>query len=119
MEDRTPLMRPAEAAAYLAVSTRTLRRYLAAGALRAHRLPSGQVRIPEAALDELLAGGARGGPRRTSPLAPAVPARAVTCLPRRDRAGAPPRAACRRGRPLFDTSPEALATLRAIDGAAA
>jgi excisionase family DNA binding protein len=118
MEDRTPLMRPAEAAAYLAVSTRTLRRYLAAGALRAHRLPSGQVRIPAAALEELLAGGGPG-PRRTSALAPAASARAATCLPRPDRAGAPPRAACRPGRPLFDTSPQALAALRAAQGAVA
>lgn len=112
-------MRPAEAAAYLAVSTRTLRRYLAAGALRAHRLPSGQVRIPAAALEELLAGGARRDPRRAPPPAPASVARDARCLPRRDRAGAPPRAACRPGRPLFDTSPEALATLRAVQGAAA
>ncbi len=113
-------MRPAEAAAYLAVSTRTLRRYLAAGALRAHRLPSGQVRIPADALEELLAGAAGPGSRRTSPLAPAASARAATCMPRRGTGAASPRgAACRPGRPLFDTSPEALATLRAAQGAVA
>lgn len=113
-------MRPAEAAAYLAVSTRTLRRYLATGALRAHRLPSGQVRIPAAALEELLAGGAGRGSRRSPTLAPAASACAAACLPRRGAGAASPRgAACRPGRPLFDTSPEALAALRAAQGAVA
>jgi excisionase family DNA binding protein len=103
MEDRTPLMRPAEAAAYLAVSTRTLRRYLAAGALRAHRLPSGQVRIPEAALEELLREASCRRPASAPPSA---------------LGGSRPRA-CRPGRPLFDTSPQALAALRAAQGAVA
>lgn len=104
MQSRTPLLRPAEAAALLRVSTRTLRRYLDTGELACCRLPSGHVRITEEALDAMLERGTRGTrerPRKAS---------------KRRRPGAlvtSARLSARRGRELFDTSPEALAALRA------
>jgi excisionase family DNA binding protein len=111
VQDRTPLLRPAQAAALLCVSTRTLRRYLRSGALASYRLPSGQLRISEAALEGLLVESAKRGTRAKRP----APSR-HECLPR-GLAHAPGQAGS--GQPLFfDTSPAALSSLRASHGRA-
>lgn len=102
MQSRTPLLRPSEAAAFLRVSTRTLRRYLDAGELACCRLPSGQVRITEEALDAMLERSAQGR-RERSRKASKRPRAVVTAA----------RLTSRRGQEPFDTSPEALAAVRA------
>lgn len=109
MDDRFRLLRTREAADCLSVSTRTLRRYVAAGLLSAHRLPSGQLRFSEAALEAILGDEGQRGAQEHPPLgAPGrttAPARrsAVVQRARRLASGAPH---------FFDTSPEALAALR-------
>jgi excisionase family DNA binding protein len=107
MDDQFRLLRTREAAECLSVSTRTLRRYLAAGILTAHRLPSGQLRFREGALEALLSSDGcqratqeLGAPGQTT--ARAKDPKVVLRARRRDS-----------GAPLnFDTSPEALAALR-------
>jgi excisionase family DNA binding protein len=112
VQDRTPLLRPAQAAAFLCVSTRTLRRYLRSGQLPSYRLPSGQLRISEAALEGLLVETAKRGARAKVP----APARRECLAPGR----APLTRQARPGQPLFfDTSPAALSSLRASHGRAA
>ncbi len=114
VKDPTPLLRPAQAAAFLCVSTRTLRRYLRSGALASYRLPSGQLRISEAALEGLLVESAKRGTRAKRP-APA-PARRECLASERP----PASRQARSGQPLlFDTSPAALSSLRASHGGAA
>ena len=119
VKDRTPLLRPAQAAAFLCVSTRTLRRYLRSGALASYRLPSGQLRISEAALEGLLVESAKRGTRAKKP-AP-VPSRRE-CL----ALGHAPvtRSQARSGQArssdfFFDTSSAALSSLRTNHGGAA
>jgi|SRR5580692_9814988 excisionase family DNA binding protein len=112
VQDRTPLLRPAQAAAFLCVSTRTLRRYLRSGALASYRLPSGQVRISEAALEGLLVESAKRG-TRAKKLRPAR----RECLAAEQ---APVSRQARSGQPIFfDTSPAALSSLRTAHGGAA
>lgn len=111
VQDRTPLLRPAQAAAFLCVSTRTLRRYLRSGALPSYRLPSGQLRISEAALEGMLQEHATRGARAKGP----GPARRECMVAER----APAQRQTRPGHIFFDTSPEALSSLRAAQGAGA
>ncbi len=54
MEAQNRLLRPREAAEMLAVSPRTLRRYIADGHVPTRRLPSGHVRIRQAVIDALM-----------------------------------------------------------------
>jgi excisionase family DNA binding protein len=112
VKDRTPLLRPAQAAAFLCVSPRTLRRYLRSGALASYRLPSGQLRISEAALEGLLVESAKRSTRAKRP----APARRECLVAER----APVSGQARSGQPLFfDTSPAALSSLRSAHGGAA
>jgi excisionase family DNA binding protein len=104
VNDRTPLLRPAQAAAFLCVSTRTLRRYLRSGALASYRLPSGQVRISTSALEALLERQAKPATRAKK----RGPARRECRLPKR----VPLTAQSRSGHLFFDTSPETLSALR-------
>lgn len=112
VQARTPLLRPAQAAAFLCVSPRTLRRYLRSGELASYRLPSGQLRISEAALEGLLVEGAERGARARRP----APSRRECLAPQL----APVAGQAHPGQPLFfDTSPAALSSLRASHGRAA
>jgi excisionase family DNA binding protein len=104
VQDRTPLLRPAQAAAFLCVSPRTLRRYLRSGALPSYRLPSGQLRISEAALEGMLQEHAPRGARAKKP----GPARRECLTPER----AATQTQARSGHFFFDTSPEVLSSLR-------
>jgi len=116
VKDRTPLLRPAQAAAFLCVSPRTLRRYLRSGALASYRLPSGQLRISEAAIEGLLVESAKRGTGAKRPRPEPRPARRECLASER----APMARQARSGQPLFfDTSPAALSSLRKAHGGAA
>jgi excisionase family DNA binding protein len=124
VQDKAPLLRPAQAAAILSVSTRTLRRYLSSGVLASYRLPSGQLRISEAALEGLLVESAKPGARAKKP-APAPSRRECLALghaPVTSQAlsGQARSGQARPGQSLsFDTSSAALSSLRANHGGAA
>lgn len=112
-------LRPSVAAEMLGVSTRTLRRYVAEGSLEAIRLPSGQTRIPALAVEDLIADGEEAQERRCGRKR-AVRARGAS-RPSQKRADGVVGALGRRRSPklgtpepaFFDSSPDALARLRA------
>jgi excisionase family DNA binding protein len=117
VQDKAPLLRPAQAAAILSVSTRTLRRYLRSGALASYRLPSGQLRISEAALEGLLVESGKRGTRASRASRPVPVPSGHECL---TRERAPVTGPARSGQPLFfDTSSAALSSLRAVHGGSA
>jgi excisionase family DNA binding protein len=100
-----------EAAAVLGVCERTLRRYIACGRIRYHRLPGGHYRIPVEAIDEFWAQNTRAKEQRRSERAHA---------PRRASSRPDPITTARRRIALgsgrdgdYDLSPEHLAELRA------
>jgi excisionase family DNA binding protein len=99
-----------EAAAVLGVCERTLRRYIACGRIRYHRLPGGHYRIPVEAIDEFWAQNTRAKEQRRGARAHATRASSrpdpITTARRRIALGS--------GRDGdYDLSPEHLAELRA------
>ena len=109
MDVPTRLLRPREAAEILAVSTRTLRRYIADGQVPVCRLPSGRLRIHAAAIAALMAEeGLRISKRRSEVAKPRVELSVSTSV----RGRRPPLGKEQFATPLFDTSPSALAAAR-------
>jgi excisionase family DNA binding protein len=66
MEAQNRLLRPSEAAEMLAISPRTLRRYIADGHVPVRRLPSGHMRIRQGVIDAMMGDeeGTRPQPRQ-------------------------------------------------------
>jgi excisionase family DNA binding protein len=95
-----------EAAAVLGVCERTLRRYIAGGRIRYHRLPGGHYRIPVEAIDEFWAQNTRAKEQRRGARAHATRPDPITTARRRIALGSG------RGGD-YDLSPEHLAELRA------
>jgi excisionase family DNA binding protein len=93
----------------LGVCERTLRRYIACGRIRYHRLPGGHYRIPVEAIDEFWAQNTRAKEQRRG-----ARAHATRASSRPDPITTARRRALGRGRDGdYDLSPEHLAELRA------
>lgn len=58
-DERDELLKPSEAARMLRVSVKTIQRWARLGQIRAVTLPSGHIRVPRDAVDELLRTGRR------------------------------------------------------------
>ena len=102
-------LKPAQAAEALGVSTRTIRRYINSGLLLAYSLPSGHRRIPMTAVEGCLEHGIKRQeaprPRKSQPSHRPSPAPTLTRRAKLGAEGVTPL--------FFDTSEDALATLRA------
>jgi excisionase family DNA binding protein len=109
-KERLGLLSSTEAAAALGVCERTLRRYIASGAIRCHRLPGGHYRIPEEAIAEFWAEhDRRKQARRHARASARLPVRP----PERSTASTRRAALGREQDDEYDLSPAHLAELRA------
>jgi excisionase family DNA binding protein len=107
---RLGLLSSTEAAAALGVCERTLRRYIASGRIRCHRLPGGHYRIPQDAITEFWAEHDRLKRAQRSARASA---RLAVRTPERSAASTRRAALGRERDGEYDLSPAHLAELRA------
>ncbi len=114
MPAQNRLLRPSEAAEMLAVSPRTLRRYIAEGHVPARRLPSGTVRIRQEVIDALMGEGmpSAHAPRCRRDVSRPSGARHLAAASDNLSERSLPLGKAHLQTPAFDTSPRALAEAR-------
>jgi excisionase family DNA binding protein len=114
MEGTNGLLRPREAAEMLAVSPRTLRRYIADGHVPIRRLPSGHVRIRQAVIAALMGEeeSSSHAPRRRRDVPRPSAARHLAVASAGPSGRRLPLSKAQPPALLFDTSPRALAEAR-------